>query len=63
MNDNIIAFLKNENEFSHEKIKDHLVLHSLNLMNDCVDNKVPLAKSLEQNKMIWGRLMFQNKKI
>jgi hypothetical protein len=44
--ENMENFKKAE-EFHIEKIKDNLILLSLNLINEGIDNKISVPKSLE----------------
>ena len=67
----LIDLMKEDNEYgtsmgdaiSSDKIKDNLVLHTLNLISASVDEKMPIPRSLEQNKYLWGRILLKNKKL
>lgn len=59
----LLANFKEAEKFNVEKIKNNLVLLSLNLMNDSIDQKFSLPKALEQNKFIWARAMFEVKSL
>ena len=41
------TFKNNNGEIEFEKINDNLILHALNIMNDKIIEKIPLAISLE----------------
>lgn len=53
----------NEVKISSEKIKKNLILHMVNIAVTDTEAQFSVPKSLEQNKLLWARVMYHNKKI
>ena len=63
--DQIYEFFQHygKEKISSERIKDNLILLSISLMQKELDGSLSIPRSLEQNKLIWARLMFENRRM
>jgi hypothetical protein len=50
-------------QISTEGVKKNLILHMIGQAKESIDANFAIPKALEQNKMMWARVMYHNKKV